>query len=61
MARKWIQQAIKRPGALRAKAKRMGRSVRDLIAHPPKNADSRTKRQIALARTLMKLRKRRRR
>jgi hypothetical protein len=36
-------------------------SVKEMIARPPKNADARTKRQIALAKTLMKLRARRKR
>lgn len=59
MAEKWIQKAIKRPGALRAKAKRAGKSVSEFCRTLGPNADTRTKRQCALAKTLSKLRKRR--
>lgn len=55
--KKWIQGAIKRPGALTAKAKAAGKSVSEYIASPPSGASKRTKRQIALAKTLRKLRK----
>jgi len=55
MAKKWIQGAIKRPGALTAKAKAAGMSVSAYIAHPPKGIQSTTKRQIALAKTLRRL------
>jgi hypothetical protein len=62
MARKWIQQAIKRPGAFRAKAKHAGMSTmayaRKVLANP-KGYDTRTIRQARLAITLSKLRKRR--
>jgi len=58
MAKKWIQSAIKRPGALKAKAKRKGLlkegetlSESDLSTLA-KSGDTRTKRQVALARTL---------
>lgn len=57
--KKWIKKAIKRPGALTAKAKAAGKTVTEFIAHPPKNASTQTKRQIALAKTLRKMRKRR--
>lgn len=56
--KKWIQGAIKRPGALRRKAAAAGKSVSEFIASPPKNASTRTKRQIALAKTLRALRRR---
>lgn len=63
MAGKWIQKAIKRPGALREKARRRGLwkpgqklSASDL-ALLGKSKDTRTKRQVALARTLKKMRK----
>lgn len=55
--KKWIQGAIKRPGALTAKAKAAGKTVSEYIANPPKNASTRTKKQIALAKTLRKMRK----
>jgi len=57
--RTWIKDAIKRPGALRAKAKRAGKSVAQYCATLPKNASTRTKRQCALYRTLMRLNRRR--
>lgn len=53
MAKKWIQGAIKHPGALTKKAKAAGMSTSEYINHPPKNASTTTKRQIALAKTLM--------
>ena len=53
--KKWIQNAIKKPGALTAKAKAAGKTVSEYIASPPKNASTTTKRQIALAKTLRKL------
>lgn len=54
MAKKWIQKAIKRPGALTKKAKADGKSVAAFIPnYESKNA--RTKGQIAFARTLRKL------
>ena len=52
MAKKWIQNAIKHPGALTAKAKAAGMSLAAFEAHPPKNISSTTKRQINLAKTL---------
>ena len=55
--KKWIQKAIKRPGALTAKAKAAGKTVSQYIANPPKNISSTTKRQIALAKTLRKMRR----
>jgi hypothetical protein len=62
--RKWIKGAIKRPGAFTAKAKAAGKSVSEYAASvlkPGSGASTRTKRQAALARTLRKLGKRRRR
>lgn len=52
MAKKWIQGAIKRPGALTRQAKAAGMSVSAYIAHPPKGISTTTKRRIALAKTL---------
>jgi len=52
MAKKWIAGAIKHPGALTKKAKALGESVAQFIAHPPKNVSAQTKRQINLAKTL---------
>lgn len=49
---KWIQKAIKHPGALTRKAAAAGESVTEFIHHPPKNASPETNRQIALAKTL---------
>ncbi len=64
MARKWIKKAIKHPGALRAKAEAAGYakageglSEADLKKLAAKGG-TQTKRQVALARTLRKLRKR---
>ena len=62
--RKWIQGAIERPGAFSAKAKKAGMSTsayaRKVLKKGSK-ASKRTKRQAALALTLSKMRKRRRR
>jgi len=61
--KRWIASAIKRPGALRAKAKRKGLikgdeklSAKDLKTLV-KDASTQTKKQVALARTLGKMRK----
>ena len=64
---KFIQGAIKRPGALRAKAKRKGlikgeqmisaSDIEALKAGARKTGDTRTLRQANLAATLRKLRK----
>jgi len=59
----WIQGAIKRPGAFRAKAKRAGMSTDAYAGEVLKKgsgASTRTKRQAALAKTLKKLRKKKR-
>ena len=55
--KKWIQSAIKKPGALTKTAKAHGMSVSQFIAHPPKGISETTKRRIALAKTLRKIRK----
>src|SRR5262249_8638431 len=59
MADKWIQGAIKRPGAFTAKAKAAGKSptaYASQVLKPSSSASTRTKRQAALAQTLKKLR-----
>ena len=58
-AKKWIQGAIKRPGALTAKAKRAGKSVSEYCASLGENADTRTKRQCALFHTLRRMSRKR--
>jgi len=55
MAKKWIQSAIKHPGALTAKAKAAGMSVSAYMAHPPRGISSTTKHQISLGKTLKSL------
>ena len=52
MAKKWIQDAIKHPGALTRKAKAAHMSLAMFEAHPPKGISSTTKREIALAKTM---------
>jgi hypothetical protein len=60
MAKNWIQNAIKRPGAFRAKAKKAGMSTQafanKVLANKDKY-DDRTVRQAVLAKTLAKMRK----
>ncbi len=54
----WIKKAIKRPGALRAKAKKRGLSTKEFVQKVLKNPhlyDKRTVRQARLAKILMKL------
>ena len=58
MAKKWIQGAIKHPGALTRKAKAAGMTVGAYMAHPPKGIATTTKRQINMAKTLKRLRPR---
>jgi len=58
MAKKWIQSAIKHPGALTAKAKAAGMSLAAYEAHPPKGISTTTQREINLAKTLATLRRR---
>lgn len=57
MAKKWIAGAIKHPGALTRKADAAHETVSEYEAHPPKNASTQTKREIALAETLKHLHK----
>ena len=60
MSKDWIKGAIKRPGALKEKAKRAGMTVAAYSAKMGKkssNASTRTRRQIALRNTLNKVRK----
>ena len=59
--KKWIQGAIKRPGAFKAKAKKAGMSTAAYATKVLKKgskASTRTKRQAALAKTLSKMPKR---
>lgn len=56
--KKWIQKAIKRPGAFTAKAKKAGKTVSGMAAAVTKNPDkysTRTVRQANLAKTLKKI------
>lgn len=58
---KWIQKAIKHKGAFTAKAKKAGMSVSAYARRVLKKgskASARTKRQAALAKTLSKMRRR---
>jgi hypothetical protein len=52
--KKWIQEAIKRPGALTKKAKAQDKTIAQYCASP--NLTTRSKRQCALAKTLKKVR-----
>jgi len=64
MAKKFIKDAIKRPGALRAKARARGLIKGDEklseadLAKLAKSGDTRTKRQVSLARTMKRFKKR---
>jgi hypothetical protein len=58
--KQWIQEAIKRPGALTEKAEKAGMTVKEYTAKVkanPQEYDERTRRQANLASTLSKLRK----
>lgn len=58
--KKWIQKAIKRPGAFSKKAKAAGMSVAEYankVLRPGSKVDTRTKRQASLAKTLSKIRR----
>lgn len=58
--KKWIQSAIKRPGAFTEKAEKAGMSVKEYaskVSANPDEYDTRTVRQANLAKTLTKLRK----
>ena len=56
--KKFIQRAIKRPGALRSKARKAGESTRE-YARKHKHSPGRTGRQARFALTLMRLNKHR--
>ena len=61
MADKWIQRAIKRPGAFTRKAESRGMDAQEFaqqVSSNPGEYDTRTVRQANLAKTLSKLRKR---
>lgn len=60
MAAKWIKGAIKHPGAFKKKAEGAGDSTEQFAKaslKPGSNASSHTKKQAALAETLMGLKK----
>jgi len=67
MAKNWVQGAVKRPGALRAKATKAGllkkgeklskADLNKLEKRAEKRGDTRTERQVNLARTFKKMRK----
>jgi Ca2+-dependent lipid-binding protein len=62
MAKKWIQKAIKRPGAFTKKAKKAGMSISAYARKVTKKgskASTRTKRQANLAKTLKKINRKR--
>lgn len=57
---KWMRDAVKRPGAFRAKAKKAGKTTSAYAAQVLKEgsgASARTKRQANLAQTFAKYRK----
>jgi hypothetical protein len=59
--KKWIKNAIKRPGSFKAKAKRAGMTTNAYARHVLRKgsrATTRTKRQASLAITLGKMSKR---
>ena len=63
MADKWIQEAIKRPGAFTKKAEERGMSTKEFavqVSSNPERYDERTVKQANLAKTLSKLRKKKR-
>jgi len=63
MVKKWIQEAIKKPGALKQTLKKQGllkgeaKVTETVLGKASKHAGPKTKKRIALARTLKKLRK----
>lgn len=57
MAKKWIQGAIKHPGALTQRAKAAGMSLSEYMAAPHRSTE--IKREINLARTLMAMNRKR--
>jgi hypothetical protein len=61
--KKWIKNAIKRPGAFKAKAKRAGMTTNAYARHVLRKgsrATTRTKRQASLALTLGKISRKKR-
>jgi len=57
---KWIEKAVKRPGAFTKKAKGAGMTVQQFAAHVDANKDkysTRTERQANLAQTFAKMKK----
>ena len=61
MADNWIKDAIKRPGSFTKKAEKRGMDVKEFaskVTANPDKYDTRTVRQANLAKTLSKLRKR---
>lgn len=61
MPKDWIKGAIKRPGALTKKAKAAGMSITEFCSRLGPKADTRTKRQCSLAKTLRGFAKKRKR
>jgi hypothetical protein len=58
MAKKWIQESIKRPGALRKKLRvKKGENIPVEELEPKKGDTTRTKKQKAWARTVRKMHK----
>lgn len=55
--KKWMQSAVKRPGALTRRAKRNDRSVRAQAEYDKTHGDTREKRQANLYFTFMKANK----
>jgi len=55
MSKNWIKSAIKRPGALKKKARSAGKSVKGFMKSY-KGKNTRTLRQINLAKTLNRIR-----
>ena len=56
----WIKDAVKNPGALKAKAKKAGMSTAafaDKVTKPGSKASPKTKKQANLAKTFSKIRK----
>ncbi len=59
MADKWMQNAVKRPGAFTAKAKKHGMGVKGYMAKvlkPGSDVSGQTKKQAVLAKTFSKFR-----
>ncbi len=53
----WIKDAIKKPGALTAQAKKAGKTLSAFMKSPGKNPSPTTKKRIALAKTLKGMKK----